>query len=201
MSSDFFVDRDGTWYCPIWNTSHGVHTWVLERIADLTEDAAVEEAVRERLDHPSSMFALSWFPSEQAAEMVRVIVGPLRDELRDETPYVRASVEELIAMAEGWAEATDVFPLFLPWKFVRQAGEPEVRYLSVEEPVREICFTGVRGSDLPDELHSPKISLSDGGYAIRAKVFAVEGFDGTVAATGLTVRGGPDRVLEHVVGS
>ncbi|MGI5505203.1 hypothetical protein [Lentzea sp. CA-135723] len=41
MSRDFFVDRAGTWYSKIWNASHGVYSWVLERIAEHTADPAV----------------------------------------------------------------------------------------------------------------------------------------------------------------
>ncbi|MET9229436.1 hypothetical protein [Lentzea sp. NPDC003310] len=194
MSSDFTVDRAGTWYGPTWNTSSGLFSWVLERIAALTEDEAVEAAVREHFAEPSGMFFLSWYPDEQGAEMVRVILGPLRDELAAETPDVRASVEELVAMAEGWADATDVFPVFLPWKFVRQATGPVVRYHNSERPL-DIVFDGVRDVELPAELVHPQISLAENGYAVNAV-----GFDGLVPAAGLRLLGDPyNGSFEHRV--
>ncbi|KJK44981.1 hypothetical protein UK23_27760 [Lentzea aerocolonigenes] len=196
MSSDFFVGRAGTWYSPIWNASFGVFDWVLERIADLTADPGVEAAVRDALGHHFKMFDLSWYPDEQAAEIVRVILGPLREELPGENEIVRGRVAELITMAEGWEAATDVFPVFLPWRFQRQENGETVRYHVDDRPL-DIVFTGVRVVELPDELLNPEISVSDEGYVIRARRF-----DAVVPADGLRLLGDPyNGPLEHRLGA
>ncbi|MFD4674716.1 hypothetical protein ACFWNN_33680 [Lentzea sp. NPDC058450] len=191
MSRDFFVDRAGTWYGKIWNASHGVYSWVLERIAEHTTNPAVAEVLREHADH--SMFSLTWYPEEYAAEIVRVILGPLRDDLAGETEYVRSLVLELVAMAEGWADATDVFPVFLPWRFTREENGETVRYRSTEEPVRDVVFGGVRDADLPGEVTNLEISPAPGGYEVRSVRFQA-----VVTAASLHVLGDPYRgPLEH----
>lgn len=192
MSSDFTVDRAGTWYGPSWNASSGVFSWVLERIAAHAEDSTVAEAMRKHLADHDGMFFLTWYSEQQAAEIVRVIVGPLREDLSGETESVRSQVSELIAMAEGWAEATDVFPVSLPWQFTRQESGDVVRYHTDDRPL-DIVFDGVHGVELPEELGYPQISLADEGYAVSAV-----GFDVVVPADGLRLLGDPyNGPLEH----
>lgn len=86
----------------------GIFSWILERIAGLATSPEVAAVARKHAG--DSMFFLSWYPDEYGEEIVRVIVGPLREALAGENEHVRAEVSKLIAMAEGWAEATDVFP-------------------------------------------------------------------------------------------
>jgi hypothetical protein len=192
MSSDFTVDRAGTWYGPSWNASYGIFSWVLERIAAHTTDSAVAEAMRKHLAGHDGMFFLTWYSEQQAAEIVRVIVGPLREDLPGETESVRTRVSELIALAEGWAEATDVFPVSLPWRFTRQGSGEVVRYHTDDRPL-DIVFDGVRDAELPDVLDYPEIGLADGGYAVSAV-----GFDAVVPAEGLRLLGDPyNGPLEH----
>ncbi|GHH39179.1 hypothetical protein [Lentzea cavernae] len=185
MSSDFFVDRAETWYVKIWIASHGVYSWVLERIAEHTTDPAVAEVLREHADDKA--FSLAWYP-EFGAEIVRVILGPLRDDLSEESEHVRTLVLELVAMAEGWADATDVFPVFLPWRFTREENGETVRYRSSEEPMREVVFGGVRAADLPPELTHLEIGPVPGGYEVRSARF-----EAVVAAESLHVLGDPYR--------
>ncbi len=190
MSSDFFVYRAGTWYGKIWNAPHGVYSWVLERIAEHTTNPAVAEVLREHAD--GNAFNLIWYP-EYGAEIVRVVLGPLRDDVAGETEYVRSLVLELVAMAEGWADATDVFPVFLPWRFTREENGGTVRYRSAEEPVRELVFEGVRVADLPEEMSNLEISPVPDGYEVRSV-----GFEAVVTAESLRVLGDPyGGPLEH----
>ncbi|MET8763646.1 hypothetical protein [Lentzea sp. NPDC004782] len=192
MSNDFTVDRAGTWYGPSWNASSGVFSWVLERIAAHTQDSTVAAAMRKHLADHDAMFFLTWYSEQQAAEIVRVILGPLREDLSGETESVRAQVSELVAMAEGWAEAADVFPVSLPWQFTRQETGDVVRYHTGDRPL-DIVFDGVRGAELPEELCHPRISVSDEGYAVSAV-----GFDAVVPAGGLRLLGDPyNGPLEH----
>ncbi|KOV81469.1 hypothetical protein [Nocardia sp. NRRL S-836] len=65
----------------------------------------------------------------------------------------------MIAMAEGWVDATDVFRVFLPWKFTREESGETVRYRS-EDPALDISFTGAREADLPGDLLHPEIGLA-----------------------------------------
>ncbi|MET9633881.1 hypothetical protein ABZX92_41155 [Lentzea sp. NPDC006480] len=192
MSSDFTVDHAGTWYGPTWNASYGLFSWVLERIAAHTADSTVAQAMREHLADHDGMFFLTWYSEQQAAEIVRVITGPLREDLPGETESVRTRVAELIALAKGWAEATDVFPLSLPWKFARQESGEVVRYHTGDRPL-DIVFDGVHDAELPEELDHPEIGLADGGYAVSAV-----GFGAVVPAEGLRLLGDPyNGPLEH----
>ncbi|MCR3753293.1 hypothetical protein [Lentzea californiensis] len=185
MSCDFTVDHAGTWYGPTWNASRGVFSWVLGQIAELTTDPEVAAVLRGHVADQDSMFFLSWYPVEQGAEIVRVITGPLREVLEGENEHVRAVVSDLIAMAEGWAAATDVFPLSLPWRFIRQDTGEVMRYHNAERPL-DIVFDAVHDVELPEELGYPQISVADDGY----EVSAVE-FDGVVPAAGLRLLGDP----------
>lgn len=191
MSRDFFVYRAGTWYRKIWNAPHGVYSWVLERIAEHTTNPAVAEVLRQHAYEYA--FNLIWYPAEYGAEIVRVILGPLPDDLAGETEYVRSLVLELVTMAEGWADATDVFPVFLPWRFSRVENGGTVRYRSSEEPVRELVFGGVRAADLPEEVTNVEISPVPGGYEVRSV-----GFEAVVTAESLRILGDPyGGPLEH----
>ncbi len=192
MSCDFTVDHAGTWYGPTWNTSRGIFSWVLGQIADHTTDPGVEAVLRQHIADQDSMFFLSWYPVEQEAEIVRVITGPLREVIEGEDEHVRADVLELIGMAEGWADATDVFPLSLPWRFSRQDSGEVVRYHTGDRPL-DIVFDGVRDVELPEELGYPRISVAAGGYEVSAA-----GFDAVVPADGLRLVGDPyNGQLEH----
>jgi hypothetical protein len=95
MSTIFLIDHEDGSPHEDWDVPRGVFFWVIDFIADHVRDDEVAASLKDFLKGGYAYFALSFFTTEQAAEIVRVI----REELKEAVDAEFPSTED---KNEGW---------------------------------------------------------------------------------------------------
>lgn len=104
MSKHFWIDRKGATEFEDWNVSRSTFEWTLAVIAEHVQDSELSEQLKVTLTKGYGEIALSYFTEEQAAEIVRVIMGPLVAATQDREPELRVMIDDLVDMARRWSE-------------------------------------------------------------------------------------------------
>jgi hypothetical protein len=94
-----------------WNSSFGVHEWVIEVIADNVRDENLAAELRNYVSRGGAgLMSLDRFGVPQMREMVRVIRESLMPAAEEEFPLpdiydVRGLIRELVEMVTRWSDA------------------------------------------------------------------------------------------------
>jgi hypothetical protein len=108
MSADIIVGeaRDEGEF---WNSSFGVHQWVVEVIADNVRDENLAAELRNYVSRGGGLISFGTFGVPQRREMVRVIRESLMPAAEEEFPLpdiydVRGMIRELVEMVTRWSD-------------------------------------------------------------------------------------------------
>ncbi|MFI9811301.1 hypothetical protein [Saccharothrix variisporea] len=105
MSAHFFIDRAGSADSDDWHVPTGTLQWALEVIAEHVRDPGLRDELVGLAAFRPGMVVLSNFGEENAADIVRVIRGPLAETAAEhKSEELHEMIDELAGMATRWEE-------------------------------------------------------------------------------------------------